>query len=255
MRDPDELHDVLLSLVAAPPAAGVGTSISRLSPAKDDASRFTSPATRALWGATERRRELEAAVPRRPLRPDHPLPLGLAAKHDGVDADDAAVTVVQGHLEVSGPVTVEELANMPPGCRRASVGIALEALRGRGFAVAGRFEPERGRAVVCSPAAGAHPLLHARAPARRGPPDHPRRVAGVPRVAGGTRLPGRSVHGRAGLAEVIEQLQGFEWPAGEWERIFAERVESYRPEWLDDLCLSGEVTWGRLSLLEPAVKG
>jgi ATP-dependent Lhr-like helicase len=51
---------------------------------------------------------------------------------------------------------------------------------------------------------------------------------------------------------VIEQLQGFEWPAGEWERIFAERVESYRPEWLDDLCLSGEVAWGRLSVLEPA---
>jgi ATP-dependent Lhr-like helicase len=54
---------------------------------------------------------------------------------------------------------------------------------------------------------------------------------------------------------VIEQLQGFEWPAGEWERILAERVESYRPEWLDDLCLSGEVVWGRLSILEPAADG
>ena len=51
---------------------------------------------------------------------------------------------------------------------------------------------------------------------------------------------------------MIEQLQGFEWPAGEWERLFAERVESYRPEWLDDLCLSGEVVWGRLSVVEPA---
>jgi ATP-dependent Lhr-like helicase len=50
---------------------------------------------------------------------------------------------------------------------------------------------------------------------------------------------------------VIEQLQGFEWPAGDWERIFAERVESYRSEWLDDLCLSGDVVWGRLSVLEP----
>ncbi|MBV9417725.1 MAG: hypothetical protein JO363_22255, partial [Solirubrobacterales bacterium] len=42
-----------------------------------------------------------------------------------------------------------------------------------------------------------------------------------------------------------------EWPAGDWERILAERVESYRPEWLDDLCLSGQVAWGRLSVLEP----
>ncbi len=62
--------------------------------------------------------------------------------------------------------------------------------------------------------------------------------------------PATRLHGRAGLAEVIEQFQGFEWPAGDWERLFAERVESYRPEWLDDLCLSGEVAWGRLSVVE-----
>src|SRR5207253_4114501 len=61
-------------------------------------------------------------------------------------------------------------------------------------------------------------------------------------------------HGRVGLAEVIEQLQGFEWPAGEWERLFAERIESYRPEWLDDLCLSGEVVWGRLAVVDPATE-
>jgi ATP-dependent Lhr-like helicase len=67
--------------------------------------------------------------------------------------------------------------------------------------------------------------------------------------------PGTQLQGRAGVAEVIEQLQGSEWPAGEWERILAARVESYRPEWLDDLCLSGEVVWGRLSLIERAVDG
>jgi ATP-dependent Lhr-like helicase len=54
------------------------------------------------------------------------------------------------------------------------------------------------------------------------------------------------------VAEAIEQLQGYEWPAGDWERLLAERVEGYRPEWLDDLCLSGEVVWGRLSMLQPA---
>jgi ATP-dependent Lhr-like helicase len=35
----------------------------------------------------------------------------------------------------------------------------------------------------------------------------------------------------------------------------ADRVEGYRPEWLDDLCLSGEVAWGRLSVLEPSAAG
>jgi ATP-dependent Lhr-like helicase len=30
--------------------------------------------------------------------------------------------------------------------------------------------------------------------------------------------------------------------------VLAARVEGYRVEWLDDLCLSGDLTWGRLSL-------
>ena len=38
-------------------------------------------------------------------------------------------------------------------------------------------------------------------------------------------------------------------PAGAWEeRILAARVAGYRPEWLDDLCHSGLVAWGRLAV-------
>src|SRR5207249_5008185 len=40
-----------------------------------------------------------------------------------------------------------------------------------------------------------------------------------------------------------------ELAAGAWELdVLASRMEAYRLEWLDDLCLSGDVTWGRLSL-------
>jgi ATP-dependent Lhr-like helicase len=61
--------------------------------------------------------------------------------------------------------------------------------------------------------------------------------------------PGTHREGRLGVLAVIEQLQGFELAAGAWERdILASRVEGYRAERLDDLCLSGDVTWGRLSL-------
>jgi ATP-dependent Lhr-like helicase len=43
-------------------------------------------------------------------------------------------------------------------------------------------------------------------------------------------------------------LQGFEIAAAAWERdILPSRVAGYRPEWLDELCLTGEVAWGRLS--------
>src|SRR5207244_5446971 len=61
--------------------------------------------------------------------------------------------------------------------------------------------------------------------------------------------PGTRREGRLGVLAVVDQLQGFELAAGAWEPgVLASRVEGYRPERLDDLCLSGDVTWGRLSL-------
>ncbi len=47
---------------------------------------------------------------------------------------------------------------------------------------------------------------------------------------------------------MIEQLQGLELAAGEWEAsVLPARLVHYDPKWLDELCLSGEVAWGRLS--------
>src|SRR5207302_294271 len=40
----------------------------------------------------------------------------------------------------------------------------------------------------------------------------------------------------------------YQLAAGAWERVLSRRVERYRDEWLDDLCMSGDVTWGRLSV-------
>ena len=55
------------------------------------------------------------------------------------------------------------------------------------------------------------------------------------------------LEGPAGVLAVVEQLAGFEAPAAEWERsILPARVSGYRPGWLDELCLSGRVAWGRL---------
>ena len=59
---------------------------------------------------------------------------------------------------------------------------------------------------------------------------------------------GTQAEGRAGLLAVIEQLQGLEVAAGEWERhVLPARVADYDPRWLDELCLAGEVAWGRLT--------
>jgi ATP-dependent helicase Lhr and Lhr-like helicase len=253
VRDPDELHDVLLSLVAARPRHGWAELFEALAKAGRSFEIHTPGATDVLWAATERRTEVEALFPGARFVPDHPLPPGLVPMLDAAGADEAAVTLIQGHLDVSGPVTVDDLADAT-GLSPSSVTIALEALRARGFAVSGPFEPERSEQWC------ARRLL-----ARIHGYTRKRRRAEVRPISQEEwegflqswwhAAPGTHRHGRAGLAEVIEQLQGFEWPAGEWERLFAARVESYRPEWLDDLCLSGEVVWGRLSVLERAAKG
>jgi ATP-dependent Lhr-like helicase len=61
--------------------------------------------------------------------------------------------------------------------------------------------------------------------------------------------PGTQLEGRQGLLAAIEQLQGFEIAAGSWEpSVFPARVRGYRPEWLDELCLSGQVAWARLEV-------
>jgi len=60
--------------------------------------------------------------------------------------------------------------------------------------------------------------------------------------------PGTQVAGERGTLEVVQQLQGFEIPANAWERqVLARRIVDYDPAWLDQLCLTGAVGWGRLS--------
>lgn len=60
--------------------------------------------------------------------------------------------------------------------------------------------------------------------------------------------PGSRLHGEAGLMGIVAQLAGFEAAASAWEpHLLRTRLAKYEPEWLDRLCLSGAVSWGRLS--------
>jgi ATP-dependent Lhr-like helicase len=60
--------------------------------------------------------------------------------------------------------------------------------------------------------------------------------------------PQNKLSGEHGLFQALSQLEGFEAPAIEWERtILSSRIANYDPAWLDQLCLSGSVGWGRIS--------
>jgi len=60
--------------------------------------------------------------------------------------------------------------------------------------------------------------------------------------------PATQLSGEAGVLQAIAGLAGFEAPAIAWEtELLPARVANYDPRWLDALCLSGRVGWGRLS--------
>ena len=71
------------------------------------------------------------------------------------------------------------------------------------------------------------------------------------RVATGSRG-----EGPEGLAAVLDLLDGYELAAGAWESdVLPARLTDYDPLWLDGLCLSGEVAWGRLTATRNAEVG
>jgi ATP-dependent Lhr-like helicase len=60
--------------------------------------------------------------------------------------------------------------------------------------------------------------------------------------------PGTQARAEHGTLQVLRQLQGFEVPASAWERhILSRRINTYDPQVLDQLCLTGAVGWGRLT--------
>src|SRR5207244_47649 len=60
--------------------------------------------------------------------------------------------------------------------------------------------------------------------------------------------PDARAEGPEGVGAVLELLDGYEVPAGAWEAdVLPARLGEYDPLWLDGLCLSGEIAWGRLS--------
>ena len=245
VRDPEELHDALLTLGLAPPREEWRAWFEQLVETHRAASLHAGDAV--FWVATERSRTallVHAEGRIDPLVPevDQPTP----------DGPDAAVTeVLRGWLDSSGPLRASDLAEtLAVPAERVASGLAR--LEGEGQVLRGRFtaaaRAEAAEIEWCNRRvlARIHRLTLGRLRREIAPvssADLVRFLARWQRLASGTRL-----HGAGGLLQVIRQLQGCEVSAAAWERdVLAARIEAYDPEMLDQLCLSGEVMWGRLS--------
>ena len=256
-RDRDELHDLLMTAITLRPSPGWQPMFAELVRERR-AAAVHGPAGE-LWCAVERRAVIEVLFPDAALVPDHPCP--VAMPDEPPDEDAAAAGLLRGHLDCRGPSTAADLAQAT-GLPENLVTRALARLEEEGFAIRGRFTAPGGPAGS-SPveSAGSSPVEYCarRLLARIHAYTRQRKRAEIEPVTARDFMrfllrwqhvePGTKREGRFGVLAVIEQLQGYELAAGAWENaVLATRVEGYRREWLDELCLSGQVTWGRLSV-------
>jgi ATP-dependent Lhr-like helicase len=170
-------------------------------------------------------------------------------------ASDGWVELARGRMLTAGPITASVLADslrLP----HSQIFAALEALEGQGLVLRGQFVT--GSPAGAGPGATPEPQWCDRRLLARihrltleglrrkiqpvTPADYVRFLARHQRWNGGYGA------GPEGVRDAIAQLEGFELPAAAWERyVLAPRVAGYETQWLDQLFLAGELTWGRLN--------
>jgi ATP-dependent Lhr-like helicase len=244
-RDAEELHDLLLSLVVLRPRARWRGDFDALV-CQGRAARVETAAG-ALWLAVERAPFVAVLHPGARAVPAPGLPAGLLRAP--TDEDAALAEVLRGHLEIQGPCTATALSR-GTGLAETRVRRGLARLEAEGFVLVGEFDPRLAAGEgpeYCARRllARVHGYTQARLRREIEPvtaQDFVRFLLRWQRVAPGTQR-----EGMHGALAAIEQLQGLELAAGTWEEdVLAARVAGYRGAWLDALCLSGAVAWGRL---------
>jgi ATP-dependent Lhr-like helicase len=249
VRDADELHDVLLSQGALPAADGVPW-------------RHYFEELRAAGRATETRNSLSVATERWPLiqaiwpealaQPPVTVPAGVRTDWP---REEAVAYLVRGRVECLGPTTTAALAQ-DLGLEPVDVETALAALEMQGTLLRGQFTPA---AHDDSPLEWCDRRLLARIH-RLTLEGLRRQIAPVPPEQFIRFLlrhqhlhPQTKLRGQAGLLALIEQLEGFEAPAGHWEKhLLPARLLAYDSAWLDSATFLGQAVWGRLRALPPS---
>ncbi|HET7202657.1 MAG TPA: DEAD/DEAH box helicase [Steroidobacteraceae bacterium] len=251
---PDEMHDALMWLgfltddeVAAGP--GWEDCIRALVAdgrvvASVDAAR--GPGAGVRWIAVER-------VPLwRALHPDSLAGIAVPAPYDRTwHAEDAGREFVRGRLQALGPTTAPALATSMQ-VLLDTVDTALAALESEGFVLRGQFEAatDDTRAVTqwCERRllARIHRYTVKRLRAEIEPVqarDFVRFLFEWQGVASAARRQGPDA-----VPAVLNQLAGFDVPAGAWEtEVLPGRIADYEPGWLDEHCLAGRYLWTRLA--------
>ena len=242
-RDAEEVHDALLGLVAVDESAVANWRRWLDDLASSGRAALARVDGRALWFAAEHV-EVVRALFGDDAVPNLSLPPGVATQV--ADREEARRLLLRGHTEVCGPTTPDELA-ATCGLTAKDVARGLMQLQVGGFILPGRFrDPDVEDVCDRRLLARIHRLTLDRLRREIEPVsvrDFMRFLTRWQHAASGHTL-----YGKAGLRQAVRRLQGFELPAAAWEgAVLPARVRGFRTQWLDELCLAGDVVWGRLS--------
>ncbi len=222
-KNPDELHELLTSVVCMKAHAGWQEMYDNLA-----AKGRVRTLDNGLWTTAE-----------------------LA---DEALSSNQNIAKIRGHLDVTGPVSPKKLSEQT-ALTVAEVKQALAELESQGMAMrCPKLADERPTArqnnseLWCA----RRLLMRMSYLSRRS-----KRAAIKPASAQDFMrfllewqhlTPETTLKGQAGLCKVLEQLQGLDLPAVAWEtQVIARRVTGYEPFWLDELSYRGEVAWLRLT--------
>jgi ATP-dependent helicase Lhr and Lhr-like helicase len=204
----------------------------------------------SYWVAAERARSFAA------LFPTAEFAQTLAdVESSQVSRDDALLTLVTGWMSHLGPVATSQLGEIV-GLAPSDIEKALLRMEASGTVLRGNFTGGSSRAGTTQPPVAEWCERRLLARIHRLTVGTLRKQIEPVNAAQFMRwlmrwqhvIPGSQVTGERGTLEVLQQLQGFEIPANAWERqVLARRIVDYDPKWLDQLCLTGAVGWGRLS--------
>jgi ATP-dependent helicase Lhr and Lhr-like helicase len=273
IRDQHELHDLLLQLVALP-TAFLDRAAGKPNPTQHWPLFFDRLAQQGrahlidldgtpAWIVTERLPEAALLWPDAPAFRRHPeaqpkdprilLDAPMNIPDSTITRDRATTTLTQGWLQLLGPATAAHLANLIHLHPR-SIHQALLAMEMQGLAMRGVFEYSKPPADATIEIEWCERRILQRIHRltlgtlrKQVEPVTPaifmRWLLDWHHLAPQTQLTGEE-----GVLAAIEQLEGFEAPAIEWERtLLPARVADYDPRWLDNLCLAGILAWGRIS--------
>jgi ATP-dependent helicase Lhr and Lhr-like helicase len=261
VRDAEELHDALQTLIALPEinVADEATEISSLA----NTVQSSIPAWRTFFDELVRQGRAgrafvldrgywvtaERAKMFAEIFPEAKFATTIAGVECFVPIkEDALLALVAGWTQHCGPCGVASLADLL-GLPENEIEKVMLRLEGTGAVLRGRFsDPHARDCEWCDRRLLAR--IHRSTVGKLRKEIEPVSAAQFMRwlLRWQHLTPATQLFGEHGTLEVLRQLQGYEAPANAWERqLLLRRIDGYDPKILDQLCFNGMIGWGRLS--------